>query len=278
MTGKTKIEWTGTTWNPIRGCSVCSPGCVHCYAARMAARFSGPGRPFEGVAEMTPRGPRWTGEVICLEDALFEPLRWKEPRMIFVNSMSDLFHEHVPFDFVSRVFDVMAGADWHTFQVLTKRSRRLRELSRHLPWPKNLWMGVSVESTEYLTRIDDLRATSAKIKFLSLEPLLGPLPDLNLADIDWVIVGGESGPSARPMDQAWVIEIRNKCQSLGTPFFFKQWGHIRNNPDRNDPTAKQNGGTAKGGRLLEGRTWDEMPAALRREEAKPTPAAAGGSP
>jgi len=275
---RTSIEWTGTTWNPIWGCSFCSPGCMHCYAARMAAPFSGSGKPFEGLAHMTAHGPRWTGDVVCLEDALFELLRWKKPRMIFVNSMSDLFHEQVPFDFVSRVFEVMSVAHWHTFQVLTKRSQRLRDLSGHLPWPRNIWMGVSVENNNYQFRVDDLRSGGARVKFLSLEPLLGPLPKLNLSGIDWVIVGGESGPKARPMDPAWVIEIRNECQALGIPFFFKQWGTLRNNPNRNDPTAKQNGGTAKGGRLLEGRTWDAMPVELLDENMQPTPAAAGGLP
>lgn len=264
MATATKIEWTEATWNLISGCSPVSPACANCYAARMAARFSGAGQPFEGLAVMTPRGPRWTGDVICLEDALFWPLRWKKPRMIFVNSMSDLFHEHVPFDFISRVFEVMAGAHWHTFQVLTKRARRCADLSLHLPWPKNVWMGVSVENAEYLPRIDDLRKTKAKVKFVSLEPLLGPLVELDLTNIDWVIVGGESGPGARPMAPAWPTEVRKRCQRTGVPFFFKQWGHIRNNPDPADPTARQNGGKAKGGRLLEGRPWDEMPIATFR--------------
>ena len=213
---------------------------------------------------MTPRGPRWTGEVICLEDRLFEPLRWKKPRMIFINSMSDLFHEQVPFDFISRVFEVMAGAHWHTFQILTKRSRRCAHLSPHLPRPKNVWMGVSVENADYLVRIEDLRRTTARVKFVSIEPLLGALPNLDLKGINWVIVGGESGPGARPMNPAWVNGIRSTCQRSGVPFFFKQWGHIRNNPDPTDPTARQNSGKAKGGRLLEGHTWDEMPIATRR--------------
>jgi protein gp37 len=220
----------------------------------MAARFSGPGKPLEGIATMTPTGPRWTGDIVCLEDALFAPLRWKRPHMIFVNSMSDLFHEQVPFDFILHVFEVMAGAHWHTFQVLTKRSRRCADLSPHLPWPKNVWMGVSVENADYLPRLDDLRKTKASVKFVSIEPLLGALPSLDLKGIDWVIVGGESGPGARPMDATWVLEIRDQCQHADVRFFFRQWGHIRNNPDPADPTAKKNGGKAKGGRLLEDRT------------------------
>lgn len=265
MAQRSTIEWTEATWNPIRGCTACSPGCANCYAIRMAARFSGPGKPFEGVATMTPHGPRWTGDIVCLEEAILEPLRWKKPRAIFVNLMSELFHEQVPYDFISRIFEVMAAAHWHRFTLLTKRSARLSKLAAHLPWPKNVWMGVSVETTDYTTRIDDLQSTNAKIKFLSLESLLGPLPDLNLAGINWVIVGGESGPGARPMAPAWVLDIRDQCQRAGIPFFFKQWGNRRNNPDPADPTSKHNGGKAKGGRLLEGRTYDEMPAAQREK-------------
>lgn len=264
MATNKKIEWTEATWSPVRGCTMCSPGCANCYAERIAARFSAPGKPFEGAATMTPHGPRWTGDIICLEDSLFKPLRWKKPRMIFVNSVSDLFHEGVPFDFILRVFEVMAGAHWHTFQVLTKRSRRCADLSPHLRWPRNVWMGVSIENADYVGRLDDLRRTKAKIKFLLIEPLLGPLPSLDLKSIDWVIVGGESGPHARPIDPAWVADIHDQCRKAGSPFFFKQWGHIRNNPDPRDPTAKQNGGKAKGGRHLEGRTWDEIPIATFR--------------
>jgi protein gp37 len=178
------------------------------------------------------------------EHVLELPLRLKKPQTIFVNSMSDLFHVDVPLDFIKRVFDVMRRADWHCFQVLTKRSDRLLELSRHLPWPDNVWMGVSVENEKYAYRIDHLRDTGAKTKFLSLEPLLGPLPKLNLKRIDWVIVGGESGPGARPMDKKWVIDIRDQCRKATTPFFFKQWGGFHKK---------------KTGRLLDDRTWDEMP-------------------
>ncbi len=254
MAVNSKIDWTDATWNPVLGCTMCSPGCAHCYAARMAARFTKPGLPFEGLAVTSANGPRWTGEVVCREDKLFDPLHWKKPRRVFVNSMSDLFHEKVPFDFIHRVFEVMAGAHWHEFQVLTKRSDRLQKLSRHLNWPKNVWMGVSVENAEYVPRVDDLRGADAKTKFLSLEPLLGPLPNLDLTGIDWVIVGGESGPKARPMSPAWATDIRDQCQHSGVPFFFKQWGGVNKK---------------KAGRLLDGRAWDEMPETTLRRAAVP---------
>jgi protein gp37 len=179
------------------------------------------------------------------ENALQVPLRWKKPQRIFVNSMSDLFHKDVPTEFIEKVFDVMCQADWHQYQVLTKRAERLERLSTSLPWPDQIWMGVSVENEDYAFRIDHLRQTGAKTKFLSLEPLLGPLPDLDLEGIDWVIVGGESGPGAREMKRDWVVEIRNQCLQVGVPFFFKQWGGFTR---------------TKAGRSLDGRTWDEMPA------------------
>ena len=177
------------------------------------------------------------------------PLRWRRPRTIFVNSMSDLFHRDVPEDYVQSVFEVMRRASWHTFQVLTKRSQRLRQLGRGLPWQPNIWMGVSVENRDYVSRIEDLRATEARVKFLSLEPLLGPLPELDLRGIDWVIVGGESGPKSRPMDAGWVVDIRDQCRDANVPFFFKQWGGARK---------------SRAGRILQGRTWDEMPSAVTR--------------
>jgi protein gp37 len=177
--------------------------------------------------------------------AVEAPLKWKKPQLIFVNSMSDLFHKDVPIDFIRKLFDVMVEADWHRFQILTKRSGRLRELSKNLPWPENIWMGVSVENSDYVHRIDDLRKTPAQVKFLSLEPLLGPMLKLKLGKIDWVIVGGESGPGSRPMDENWVIDIRNQCLESNVPFFFKQWGGVNKK---------------KTGRLLEGQTWDQMPA------------------
>lgn len=188
------------------------------------------------------------GFKLTLQPQMLElPLNWRSPRKIFVNSMSDLFHKDVPLEYIARVFDVMKCANWHQFQVLTKRADRLRELSARLPWPFNVWMGVSVENSNYVDRIDDLRASGAAIKFLSLEPLLGPLPELSLRGIDWVIVGGESGPGARPMDEEWVIDIRNQCARAGVAFFFKQWGGVRK---------------ASTGRILEGRTYDEMPEPL----------------
>lgn len=228
------IEWTKFSWNPVTGCTKVSPGCKHCYAETMARRLKAMGQPnyADGF------------EVRIHEHMLDRPLQWRTPQMIFVNSMSDLFHEQVPLDYVHRVFDVMVKAHWHTFQVLTKRAERLEAVADELPWPANVWMGVSVENADYQHRVDHLRRTGAAVKFLSLEPLLGPLPDLNLDGIDWVIVGGESGRRARPMSEGWVLDIRDQCQRAGVAFFFKQWGG----------TNKK-----KAGRLLEGRTWDEMP-------------------
>lgn len=231
---KTAIEWTEKTWNPVTGCTKVSLGCKHCYAARMSRRLKAMGQ------------AKYASEFALTlhEDSLAEPLRWKQPQLVFVNSMSDLFHEDVPVDFIQRTFDVMRQAHWHQFQILTKRSERLAALDGGLDWPSNVWMGVSVENNDYLFRVDHLRATTAKVKFLSLEPLLGPLPDLNLDGIDWVIVGGESGPGARPMAESWVRNIRDLCVAGGVPLFFKQWGGV--NKKRN-------------GRELEGRVWDEMP-------------------
>lgn len=198
------------------------------------------------------KGPRWSGKLRLVGDAVDEPMRWKRPRLVFVNSMSDLFHDQVPEGFIRDVFDTMAAADWHTFQVLTKRADRLLELAPRLPWPRNVWMGVSVENSDYAWRIDRLRQVPARVRFLSLEPLLGPIPKLSLTGIDWVIVGGESGPGARPMDAAWVRQIHRRCDSEGVAFFFKQWG-----------------GTQKGktGRQLDGRTHDAMPAGRPRVAA-----------
>jgi protein gp37 len=249
MGTSTGIEWTDTTWNPVRGCSRVSPGCQNCYAERMAHRFSGPGGPYEGLTIGTKTGPRWSGKVTVLPEMLNAPLRWRQPRTVFVNSMSDLFHEGVPDDFIAEVFATMERASWHSFQILTKRPARAAELADQLPWPSNVWLGTSVESSKYLPRVQTLRTIPAAIRFLSLEPLLGPLNDLELRDIDWVIVGGESGPHARPMNPEWVREIRTMCQQLGVPFFFKQWGGIRKK---------------ESGRALDGRTWDEMPQARSR--------------
>jgi len=231
---RSAIEWTEYTWNPVTGCSKVSPGCVHCYAERMALRLQAMKHPHYA------NGFR----VAIHEDVLELPLKWKRPRMIFVNSMSDLFHPDVPEGFILDVFDVMRRAHWHIFQVLTKRSGRLLELDSFIPWPENVWMGVTVENNDYVFRADHLRKTQAHVKFLSLEPLLGPIPNLSLAGIDWVIVGGESGPGARPMQIEWVREIRDQCITAGVPFFFKQWGGMN---------KKQSG------RVLDGRTWDQMP-------------------
>jgi protein gp37 len=235
MADSSHIEWTDSTWNPVTGCTKISPGCKHCYAERIAHRL-------QRMGQANYRN----GFALTLQPQALElPLRWKSPRRIFVNSMSDLFHEDVPLEYVKRVFEVMVHAHWHQFQVLTKRADRLRELSSDLPWPPNVWQGVSVESERYLGRIDELRHTAAAVKFLSLEPLLEGLPNLDLRGIDWVIVGGESGPGARPIEKSWVVGIREKCKRAGVAFFFKQWGGVQK---------------SKTGRTLEGRTWDEMPA------------------
>ena len=234
MAANSCIEWTESTWNPVTGCTKLSPGCKHCYAERMARRLQAIGHPNYA------NGFR----VTLHQRALELPLAWKRPRAIFVNSMSDLFHEAVPTDFILRVFEVMQRASWHRYQILTKRSDRLRELDDRLPWQPNIWMGVSVENQQYCYRIDHLRETHARVKFLSLEPLLGPIHNLPLSGIDWVIVGGESGPGARPMHPDWVIAIRDQCVKADVPFFFKQWGGVHKH---------------RTGRQLQGRTWDEMP-------------------
>jgi protein gp37 len=234
MANHSSIEWTSSTWNPLTGCTKISAGCKNCYAERMARRLQAMGQPhYKNGFKLT-----------LHEDSLELPLSWKKPQMIFVNSMSDLFHKDVPVDFIQKVFATMRRADWHTFQVLTKRADRLAKLDPQIEWPENVWMGVSVENSDVTGRIDYLRSTDARIKFLSLEPLLAPMMGMNLRGIDWVIVGGESGPGARPMDREWVIDIRKQCRAAHVPFFFKQWGGVRK---------------AKAGRVLDGRTWDEMP-------------------
>ena len=239
---------------------MCSPGCAHCYALRMAFRLKAMGQgKYSGTTTRGNGKLLWTGQINCDEAVLKQPQEWKKPTTIFVNSMSDLLHENVPVDFILRVFDSMQRVPWHRYQILTKRSERLIQLDRLLPWFPQIWMGVSVENADYTFRINHLRQTGAEVRFLSLEPLLGSLPNLKLEGIDWVIVGGESGPGARPMNLEWVLPIRDQCRNAGIPFFFKQWGKLSNNPDPLDPTAKGNSGTAKGGRLLEDRTWDEMP-------------------
>jgi len=237
MATKSTIEWTEATWNPVTGCNKISPGCKHCYAERMATRLKAMGQAnyINGF------------DLTLQEQALEIPLRWRKPQIIFVNSMSDLFHNDIPVEFILRVFNVMRRAERHRFQILTKRSERLLELDPLLPWQHNMWMGVSVESDAYTFRIDHLRNTRAPIKFLSLEPLLSPIRDLNLRGIDWVIVGGESGPGARPMLESWVVDIRDQCLNAGVPFFFKQWGGVNKK---------------RTGRSLQGRTWDEMPSPM----------------
>jgi protein gp37 len=236
MATNSPIEWTDATWNPVTGCDKISPGCKHCYAERMAKRLK------------AARNPNYTRgfELTLQPQMLTRPLEWKKPKQIFVNSMSDLFHDDVPLEYIQQVFAVMNEANWHQYQVLTKRAERLEKLSPNLEWAPHIWMGVSVESAKYLSRIDCLRRTKSHVKFLSLEPLLGPLPKMNLTGIDWAIVGGESGPGARPMDPEWVTGIRDQCLRAGVAFFFKQWGGVQKK---------------KTGRMLEGRTWDEMPTA-----------------
>jgi protein gp37 len=234
------IEWTDATWNPVTGCSKISPGCKLCYAERLSRRLQAMGQ----------KNYRNGFEVTLQPHMLEHPLLWKQPRRIFVNSMSDLFHDQVPATYITRVFDVMQRAPWHQYQVLTKRSERLLELNSLLHWQPQIWMGVSIENEEYLYRADHLRGTAARVKFLSIEPLLGRLRKLDLRGIDWVIVGGESGPGARPLNPDWVREIRDCCIRAHVPFFFKQWGGVFK---------------ARTGRILDGRTWDEMPAVHRGE-------------
>ena len=220
-----KIEWTGATWNPLRGCARVSEGCRYCYAERVADRFSGPGQAYEGLTTRGKDGqPRWNNEIMLVPHMLRKPLSWKQPRRIFVNSMSDLFHEKVPFDYIQQVFDVMQQASWHEFQILTKRAERLADLAPQLEWAPNIWMGVSIEDYTVIDRIDHLRAVDAAIRFLSIEPLIGPITDLNLEDIHWAIVGGESGTQARNMDPYWAVDILAQCRQAGIPFFMKQMG------------------------------------------------------
>ncbi|MBI2819420.1 MAG: phage Gp37/Gp68 family protein [Acidobacteria bacterium] len=244
MGDKSAIEWTDATWNPVTGCTKVSPGCKNCYAERLAARLQAMGN------------PRYrNGFAVTLHpDQLSLPLRWPRPRRIFVNSMSDLFHEAVPDDFIFRVFETMETASWHVFQILTKRADRLEKLAPRLPWPQNVWQGVSVENSQYTWRVEHLRRVPSAVRFLSIEPLLGPILQLPIDGIDWVIVGGESGPNHRPVDPAWVRQIRDRCVDAGVPFFFKQWG----------------GRIPKsGGRLLDGRLWNEMPSRVRRIPDRP---------
>jgi protein gp37 len=234
MSDNSSIEWTDATWNPVTGCTQISPGCDHCYAKTFAERFRGvPGHPYEQGFDI-----RLWPERLSL------PLSWRRPRRIFVNSMSDLFHRDVPDEYIYRVFDSMLRAPWHRFQVLTKRSRRLAMLAPRLPWPSHVWAGVSIESEQFVWRADHLRDVAAAVRFISAEPLLGPLDRLDLSAIDWVITGGESGPKHRECDPNWVRSIRDRCIEARIAFFHKQWGGLR---------------PKSGGRTLDGRTWDEMP-------------------
>ncbi|MCC6470769.1 MAG: phage Gp37/Gp68 family protein [Alphaproteobacteria bacterium] len=258
MAASTAIEWTDATWNPVTGCTKLSPGCDNCYAERFAERFRGVlGHPFENGFDLQLRPER-----------LEQPLRWREPKMIFVNSMSDLFHKEVPFAFVDRVFDTMENARWHKFQILTKRSSRLRDYVnaryRAAIAPSHIWLGTSIEDGARKSRVRHLQAASASIRFLSIEPLLGPIGPIDLSGIHWVIVGGESGPRARPLQPEWVREMRNQCTAAKVPFFFKQWGGLR---------------PKSGGRTLDGREWSEWPTAevpINRSGRRPENGSAKG--
>ena len=234
MAGLSAIEWTNATWNPVTGCTKISRGCKNCYAERMARRlyFMGQERYRNGF------------KITLHQDLIEQPLLWKKPKYIFVNSMSDLLHEDVPAEFIELIFHIMVKAKWHIFQILTKRSERLLKIANDLPWAQNIWMGVSVESKDYIYRIDHLRNIPANKKFISIEPMLSPINQLALNGIDWVIVGGESGPGARPIKPEWVRTIRDQCLNRGVSFFFKQWGGAQK---------------ARAGRILDGRTWDEIP-------------------
>jgi len=235
---KTAIEWTESTWNPVTGCTKISPGCQHCYAERMSARLKAMGQ----------RRYRNGFQVTLHADALRAPLAWRRPQMIFVNSMGDLFHRGVPLSFIQAVFQVMGEAEHHIFQVLTKRAKRLAAVASQLPWPPNVWAGVTVETDEYTWRLDCLRQVPATVRFVSFEPLLGRIEDVSLRGISWVIVGGESGPGARPMRADWARHIRDACRAADVPFFFKQWGGVRR---------------TQAGRRLDGRLWDQYPRSAR---------------
>jgi protein gp37 len=244
----TSIEWTDATWNPVAGCTVISPGCTNCYAMRMAARLDAMGMTkYRALTRKSGGRAVWTGKVRIDPAALAIPAKWKKPRRIFVNSMSDLFHENVPVDFVRRVWTAMRGTPQHTYQVLTKRPDRMASITSSFPLLKNVWLGTSVESAEYLYRLDDLRKVNAAVRFISFEPLLGSVASVDLTGIDWAIVGGESGPRSRPMLELWVAEIEAACRKADVAFFFKQWGGVRK--DRT-------------GRRFRKQTFDEMPRAL----------------
>lgn len=253
MAGLSDIEWTDATWNPIAGCAMVSPGCTNCYAMRMAARLQSMGHAaYTGVTRRSGKGPVWTGRVNINESALATPLTWRKPRKIFVNSMSDLFQDGVPMDLVSNVWDVMEEAHWHVFQILTKRPDNMFKVIKEatLRTLPNVWLGTSVESSKLKTRIGLLQQVPATVRFISFEPLIGRVGSVNLDDIHWAIVGGESGPRARPMEKVWVEELRMQCKDQGVAFFFKQWGGA------NKKSA---------GRVYRGRTWDDFPVALKAD-------------
>jgi protein gp37 len=242
---ETSIEWTDATWNPVAGCTVLSPGCTNCYAMRMAARLDAMGmEKYRGLTRKSGGRAKWTGKIRLDRIALGVPATWRKPRRIFVNSMSDLFHDAVPAGFVAEVWAVMKSTSWHTYQILTKRPERMAEITAAFPVLANVWLGTSVESADYLDRIDDLRRVKAAVRFISFEPLLGSVATADLADIHWAIVGGESGPRSRPMLEGWVDEIEATCRDSGTAFFFKQWGGVRKRA---------------AGRIYRDRTFDEMP-------------------
>lgn len=245
MANNSRIEWTEATWNPIAGCAIVSPGCTNCYAMRLASRLAAMGQEkYCGLTRKSGGRAKWNGQIRLDFSALDLPRKWSKAKIIFVNSMSDLFHENVPLPFIKKVFRTMNETPHHTYQVLTKRAERLRGLSSEVEWTPNIWMGVSVENADYLWRIECLRQTGAVTKFLSLEPLLGPLSDLDFSDIDWVIAGGESGPGARPMQKKWVRSIRDQCEAAHVAFHFKQWGGVNKK---------------RTGRTLDGRTWNDLP-------------------
>jgi protein gp37 len=251
MAGLSDIEWTDATWNPVSGCTIISPGCTNCYAMRMAARLQAMGHAsYRETTRKSGNRSVWTGKIHLNDRVLEAPLTWRQPKLIFVNSMSDLFQDSVPAEYVERVWNVMSQAHWHIFQILTKRPDNMERIVRELELPvlENVWLGTSVESRAYTPRIDNLRKTKAAVRFISFEPLIASVGQTDLSDIDWAIVGGESGPGARPMDVAWVDEIKQSCDEYETAFFFKQWGGVNKK---------------KAGRLYREQTWDELPAQLR---------------
>ena len=234
MANKSDIEWTEASWNPVTGCTKVTSGCKNCYAERLAYRLQ----------TMGVKNYKNGFKVTCHQDMLTKPLKWKTPRLIFVNSMSDLFHEEVPIEFIKSIFEIMNKADWHIFQILTKRTKRLIEIDKDVEWTENIWMGTTIEDSNVKDRLLDLKRVPALYKFISFEPLLSSINIIDLTGIDWVIVGGESGPNARLMKKEWVLEIKKKCELLNIPFFFKQWGGVNKK---------------KNGRLLNGKIWNEMP-------------------